>query len=113
MDIVPDSEPLGSDQRHAQLMNSRLSRVPSAIKSNNNVNGETRQDVVMGKVESECAPPSEDDGDEDDDVPLAVMSRKQSKAKAGPKAVNQRKGKAPQKTIHTALSTKQNVKVRQ
>ena len=109
MDIVPDSEPLDSDQRHAQLMNNRLSSVPSAIKRNNNVNGETRQDVVMGKVESECTPPSEDD----EDVPLAVMSRKQSKAKAGPKAVNKRKGKAPQKTIHTVASTKQNVKVRQ
>jgi hypothetical protein len=115
MDIVPDSEPMDSDQRHAPSTTNRLSKIPSASKYNSNANNEVCQDVAMGKIESEYTPHLDDEGDEmdeDDDVPLAVMSRKQSKGKAGPKAVDQRKGKASQKTIHTALSTKQNVKVR-
>ena len=69
----------------------------------------------MGEIESEYTLHHGDKGDEmdeDDDVPLAVMSRKQSNGKAGPKAVGQRKGKPPQKTIHTAPPAKQNVKVR-
>ena len=115
MDIVPDSEPMDSDQRHASLTTNRLSKIPSATKYNNNTNNEACQDVAMGEIESEHIPHLEDKGDEmdeDDDVPLAVMSRKQSKGKAGPKTVDQRKGKAPQKTIQTAPSTRQNVKVR-
>ena len=114
MDIVPDSEPMGSDQRHAPLTTNRLSKIPSATKYNNNANIELFQDIAMGEIESEQTPHHEDKGDEmdeDDDVPLAVMSRKQSKGKAGPNAVNQRKGKVPQKTIKTAPSTKQNFKV--
>jgi hypothetical protein len=113
MDILPDSDPMGSDQRHAPFTTNRFSKIPSA-KYNVNANNEACQDVAMGKIESECAPHLEDKGDEmdeEEDVPLAVMSRKQSKGKAGPKAVDQRKGKAPQKTVHTAPSTKQNVKV--
>ena len=115
MDIVPDSEPMGSDQRHTPLTTNRLSKIPSATKCNSNANNEACQDVAMGKIESEYTPHLEDKGDEmdeDDDVPLAVMSRKQSKGKAGSRAIHQRKGKAPQKAIHTAPSTKQNVKVR-
>ena len=115
MDIVPDSEPMGSDQRHAPSTTNRLSKIPSATKYNSNANNGACQDVAMGKMESEHTPHLEDKGDEmdeDDDVPLVLMSRKQSKGKAGQKAVDQRKGKAPQKTIHTAPSTKQNVKVR-
>lgn len=108
MDIVPDSEPMGSDQRHAPSTTSRLSKIPSATKYNSNASNEACQDAAMGKIESEYA----DEMDEDDDVPLAVMSRKQSKGKTGPKAVDQRKGKASQKTVHTAPSANQNVKVR-
>ena len=115
MDIVPDSEPMGSDQRRAPLTTNRLPKIPSATKYNSNANHEVCQDVAMGKIESEYTPHLEDEGDEmdeDEDVPLAVMSRKQPKGKTGPKAVDQRKVKAPQKTIHTASSAKQNVKVR-
>ena len=115
MDIVPDSEPMGSDQRHALLTTNRLSKILSATKYNTKTNNEACQDVAMEGIEPKYTPHREDkidEMDEDDDVPLAVMSRKQSKSKAGPKAVDQRKGKAPQKTIHTAPSTKQNVKVR-
>ena len=106
MDIVPDSEPLASDQRNG------LSKIFSATKYNSNANNEACQDAAMGENESEYTR-LEDKGDEmddDDDVPLAV-SRKQSKGKAGPKVVDQ-KGKAPQKTIHAAPSARQNVKVR-
>ena len=115
MDIVPDSEPMDSDQRRAPLTTNQLSKIPSATKYNSNANNEACQDVAMGKIESECTRHLEDKGDEmdeEDDIPLAVMSRKQSKGKAGPKAVDQRKGKNLQKTIHTAPSTKQSVKVR-
>lgn len=113
MDIVPDSEPMGSDQRHAPLTTNRLPKITSVPKYNSNANNEACQDVAMEEIESECTPHLEgkgDEMDEEDDVPLAVMSRKQSKGKAGQKAVDQRKGKAPQKTIHP--STKQSVKVR-
>jgi len=115
MDIVPDSEPMDSDQRHIPSTSNRPSQISFATKHNSNVNNEAHQDVVMGKNEPEYSPHPEDEGDEideDDDIPLAAMSRKQSKGKAGPKAVDQRKRKAPQKTVHTAPSTKQNVKVR-
>ena len=116
MDIVPDSDPMGSDQRHAPLTTNPLSfKVPSATKYNSNANSEACQDVVMDKIESECTPHLENKGDEmdeEDDIPLAVMSRKQSKGKAGPKSADQRKGKGPQKTIHAAPSTKQGAKVR-
>ena len=112
MDIVPDSEPMGSDQRRAPLTTNRLSKIPSATKYNSNANNEACQDVAMGKIESEYTPHLGDEMDEDEDVPLAVMSRKQPKGKAGPKAVDQWKGKSPQKTVHTASSAKQNVKVR-
>lgn len=114
MDVVPDSEPICSDQRHL-LMTDRPFKIPSATKHDNNVHNEARQDIVMSKNEPEFTPYPEDEGneiDEDDDIPLALVSRKQSKAKAGPKVVDQRKGKAPQKTVHTAPSTKQNIKVR-
>ena len=115
MDIVPDSEPMGSDQPGAPLITNRLSKIHSAAKYNSNANNEACQDVAMREIELECTHRLEDKGvemDEEDDVPLAVMSRKQAKGKAGPKSVDQRKGKAPQKTVHTAASTKQNVKVR-
>ena len=116
MDIVPDSEPMGSDQRQAPLTTNRLSKVSSVPKYNSNVNNEACRDVAMEEIESEFAPHLGDKGDEmdeEDDIPLAVMSRKQSKGKVGQKAVDQRKGKAPQKTIHTAPSTtRQSVKVR-
>ena len=115
MDIVPDSDPMGSDQRHASLTTNQLSKIPSATKYKNNANNEVYQDIAMGKFESKRTPHLEDKGDEmdeEEDVPLAVMSRKQSKGKAGPKAFDQRKGKAPQKKFHTALPTKQNVEVR-
>lgn len=111
MDIVPDSEPISSDQRHAPSTTNRLSKVPSA-KHNSNANSEACRDVAMGKIELECTPQLEDKGDEmdeEEDVPLAVMSRKQSKGKAVPKSVDQRKGKG---TNHAAPSTKQGVKVR-
>jgi hypothetical protein len=115
MDIVPDSEPMCSDQRHAPLTTNRLSKIPSAAEYNSNANNEACQDVAMRKIESEYTPHLDgkgDEMDEDDDVPLAVMSRKQSKGKAESKAVDQQKGKAPQKAIHTAPSAKHNVKVR-
>lgn len=110
MDVVPDSEPMCSDQRHVSMTN-RLSKTPSATKHNNNVNNEACQDIVMGK---EFTHPQDegDEMDEEDDIPLALMSRKQSKSKVGPKAIDQRRGKVPQKTIHTASFTKQNIKVR-
>lgn len=113
MDIVPDSEPMCSDQRHATLTTNRPSKAPSTTEYNSNGNNEACQDVTMGNFESRCPPEDQgDEMDEEEDVPLAVMSRNQAIGKAGPKAVNQRKGKAPQKTVHTAPSSKQNLKVR-
>ena len=114
MDIVPDSEPMHSDQPYVPLMTSRLSKIPSAKKLNTNVDNEVRQDVITRKLESRCTPHPEDkkdEMDEDDDIPLAAMSRKQ-KGKVGPKAADRRKEKVPQKTAHTAPSTKQYIKVR-
>ena len=113
MDIVPDSEPMCSDQRRAPLTTNQPAKIASATKYNNNVNDEEYQDATMGNFELGCAP--EDGGDEmdeEEDIPLAVSSRKQVKGKAASKAVDQRKRKAPQKTVHTAPSTKENVKVR-
>lgn len=112
MDIVPDSEPMYSDQRHAPSTTNQPPKTPSATKSSSNISNEARRDASIGKFEPGFSRKDEGDEMDEEDIPLALMSRNQTKGRAGMKAVDQRKGKARQKTVHTAPSSKQNIKVR-